>query len=465
MKPTPSNRFLLISRTLLGATLAAMSLSSLHAQTTGSWNTDGTTTTALNWNTTASWTGLTGGLVPNAIGAAPSFTFNITGARAITLNGDKIVGTLNIDDPTTAFFAYTLSAGTPSTSQLIFDVDSGSAALNTPNVSSTVTNTISAGITLNDPLVITTTRTSVSGGGITLSGIITDGASSHSITKNGNGAMTMSNANLYDGGTTINAGRINASNVTAFGTGIVEVKSGGQAYVTNAGTYANNFEIEGIGLTETAGNLGAIRLQGCTLNGTITLTGNARITAFGNTGTLTGNIGETGGSQSLELSNYSTTANSTITVNGDNDYTGGSTVKGAIVIANNNNAFGTGPVAIQSNGTATRVTRVQLGTDVVIDNDIIINTNAETGFRGAIHSYSGNLATPSLAIVNGEIEIQGPVGNGGHLAAEASSLSVLRVMGPINVTNSSITPQVRVGTVELGGGGNYTQFNPKSEVE
>jgi autotransporter-associated beta strand protein len=95
---------------------------------------------------------------------------------------------------------------------------------------------------------------------------------------------------------------------------------------------------------------------------------------------------------------------------------------------------------------------------VVIDNDIIVNTNALTNFRGAVFSYSGNLTTPSLAIVNGDIEIQSGVGNGGHLGAEASSQSVLRVMGAINTSNG-IIPLVRVGTVELGGGGNYTALN------
>lgn len=101
---------------------------------------------------------------------------------------------------------------------------------------------------------------------------------------------------------------------------------------------------------------------------------------------------------------------------------------------------------------------MQLGTNVVIDNDIVVNSSAQTGFRGAVHSYSGSLTTPSLAVVNGDIEIQSAVGNGGHLASESGSLSVLRVMGAINVTNG-VTPSVRIGTVELGGGGNYTQLN------
>jgi fibronectin-binding autotransporter adhesin len=289
--------------------------------------------------------------------------------------------------------------------------------------------------------------------------VITDGADSFRLTKSGSAHLQLNTANTYDGGTTIESSRIQAGNIASFGTGTVKVLSGGQAFFTVGGTNTNNYEIEGSGWTESSGNLGAIRLTGTTLSGAITLTGDARITAHGSTGALTGNISETGGARALELSNYSTATDSTITVSGNNSYSLGTIVKGAVVVANSNNTFGTGPISIESNGTAARITRVQLGTDVVINNDITIKSNAQTGFRGAIHSYSGSLTTPSLAIVNGTIEIQGAMGNGGHIAAESASLSVLRVMGAINVTNSSVVPLVRLGNVELGGGGNYIQLN------
>ena len=291
-----------------------------------------------------------------------------------------------------------------------------------------------------------------------ISGVLTDGAGSFRLIKNGSAHLQLNTANTYDGGTTIESSRIQANNIASFGTGTVQVQSGGQAFFTVGGTNTNNYQIEGAGWTEPSGNLGAIRLTGTTLSGGISLTSSARITAHGTTGTLTGNISEVSTPSALELSNYNTSTNSTITVSGNNSYTGGTTVKGVILQANSNNAFGTGPVTIESNGTVARTTRVQLGTDVVINNDIVINSNAETAFRGAVHSYSGSLATPSLAVVNGDIEIQSGVGNGGHLASESGSLSVLRVMGAINVTNG-VAPAIRTGTVELGGGGNYTQLN------
>ena len=292
-----------------------------------------------------------------------------------------------------------------------------------------------------------------------LGGALTDGAGSFSLIKEGStGILVLNGANTYDGGTIINGGRVNAGSVTSFGTGTVTVADGAQAYIVGAGTCTNAFSIGGIGFSETAGNLGAIRLQGNTLSGPITLATDARITAYGSTGTLTGNIGETSPLTLLELSNYNTATDTTLTLSGANTYSGGTTVKGAIVVANSNTAFGTGAITIQSNGTAARTTRVQLGTNVTIDNDIIVNSNALTNFRGAVFSYAGDLSTPSVAVVNGDIEIQSAVGNGGHFGAEASSQSVLRIMGQINVLNN-IIPLVRVGTVELGGGGDYTQLN------
>lgn len=287
-----------------------------------------------------------------------------------------------------------------------------------------------------------------------IAGVISDGASSFKLTKKGSdSSLTLASANQYDGGTVIEGGRIQASNNASFGTGLVTVQSGGSAYLTGT-SYANAFKIEGIGFIEASGNLGAIRLQGSSITGPIALNFDARITAHGSTGSLLGNITQTLEPCALELSNYSTTTDSTITVAGNNSYSYGTTIKGAIVIANHNNALGTGPVLLQSNGTVARVTRLQLGTDIAINNDIVLDSNASTGVS-AITSYAGDNTTASVATVNGDIEILQAVGGGGHLASNKTSNSVLRVMGEITSPNG-VSVLVRQGTVELGGGGSYS---------
>lgn len=121
------------------------------------------------------------------------------------------------------------------------------------------------------------------------------------LVKNNVNSLTMDQANTYTGGTTINGGRINAANAGAFGTGNVTVNSGGQAWLSVAGPFANNFVLNGIGASEAAGNLGAIRFGGATINGSITLASNARLNAHGSNGTIAGGIVETGGARTLEI--------------------------------------------------------------------------------------------------------------------------------------------------------------------
>lgn len=443
-----------LRKAVLSIGLALLPVAGSHAQTTGTWNTTGTT--GLSWNTSTSWTGLSDGLVPNAVGATPNFTFNLTASKAITVDGDKTMGTLTIGDPTSTYYAYTLNAGTPSTSRLIFDqTDVADATITVQPTASTASNVINAGILLNDNLVINTLPTTTAAAVLTLGGVIDDVAGSFSVTKQGPSIATLNGANTYDGGTVIEEGRISATNSLSFGTGPVTVHEVCQAYLSSTGPVANAFTLSGIGYTETAGNLGAIRLAGATVSGPITLKGDTRITAHGSTGTLSGNIGELGGEYGLELSNYSTAGDSTITVSGDNSYGYGTTVKGAVVIANHNHAFGTGTVTIQSNGTAARTTRVQLGTNIElpVDNDFVLDSDAGTGVS-AITSYAGDNTTVSTAIVNGPVEILKKVGGGGHFASTKGSASVLRVMGAVTSPNG-VSVVIGQGTVELGGGGTY----------
>jgi autotransporter-associated beta strand protein len=323
--------------TPLASAIAVFTLTSLsQAQITGNWTYNGTVATSLSWGNTStvtsptnlrSWS--TAPNIPDSIDATANFNFNITSGRTITLDGDRTVGTMAIDDPSSSFQSYTFNAGAPATSGLIFDVSSGSASLTAGTANNTQTNAINVRVTLNAPLVITTTRTNVAGG-ISLAGTVTDGAASHAITKNGNGQLTLGAANNYDGGTTINGGRVQANVAASYGSGTVAVANGGQAYLaTTAGvTFANNFTIAGNGYSNTidaAAFNGAIRYQNNTTTGTITLTGDAGIGAFGATqsgtlaGPLVGNfnlgINPVAGSGQILLNGNASGMTGTITVN------------------------------------------------------------------------------------------------------------------------------------------------------
>jgi len=155
-----------------------------------------------------------------------------------------------------------------------------------------------------------------------------DGATPLTVVKNGPGALANFNkANTYTGGTIINGGRINAANVGAFGTGNVTVNSGGQAYlITPSAIYPSPFTIEGTGPTETAGNLGALRLENNSVSGDVTVANaGARLLAYsGATGTISGSLL---GSGNLEINSPAANHNGTITLAGFNEsYTGTITV-------------------------------------------------------------------------------------------------------------------------------------------
>ena len=171
---------------------------------------------------------------------------DLTANQVINMTSAITIGTLQLGDALGSS-VYTLAAGGGS---LTFDVSIGSAlllknhggggiaALNTMD-------TISTGVTLNSDLVI---NNALAGQGINITGIIDDGALAKSITKDGAGFVQLSGANTFDGGVTVNAGRLAVSlSNTAAGTDAITLNTGAQFDILNdtALTLANNFVIRG----------------------------------------------------------------------------------------------------------------------------------------------------------------------------------------------------------------------------
>ncbi len=102
-------------------------------------------------------------------------------------------------------------------------------------------------------------------------------------------------ANAYTGGTLINEGALKATDATAFGTGAVTVRPGGQAWITGV-TVTNMFTLSGYGAPENAGVLGALKLDNAAAaSGAITLANDSRVyVASGGTATLSGAISGSG---------------------------------------------------------------------------------------------------------------------------------------------------------------------------
>jgi hypothetical protein len=155
-----------------------------------------------------------------AAGDTVGLTFNITAARTVTINTtSRTVGTLNIGDSGSSYFAYTLAAS--GGARLTFN-NSGSTA-NLVQATTTATDVISTPITLTDNLSVSNNST------LTVSGVISGGKG---IAKTGTGTLTLSGVNTFTGGTTVSAGTLNlgASNVLA----------NTCALIMNGGTFSNS---------------------------------------------------------------------------------------------------------------------------------------------------------------------------------------------------------------------------------
>jgi fibronectin-binding autotransporter adhesin len=128
------------------------------------------------------------------------------------------------------------------------------------------------------------------------------------LVKIGNNVWRLTASDSYSGGTFIKAGRLTGANAGSYGTGLVTVTNSGQALLTAAAAFANNFSISGIGIAsqptgEALDNFGAIFLgaNGVSISGAVTLDADARITARGATTTGGAIDGQISGNFNLEL--------------------------------------------------------------------------------------------------------------------------------------------------------------------
>ncbi|EBN0209680.1 autotransporter outer membrane beta-barrel domain-containing protein, partial [Salmonella enterica subsp. enterica serovar Kentucky] len=165
----------------------------------------------------------------------------------------------------------------------------------------------------------------------------------------GDKTLTLSGANSYTGGTTISGGTLVASNVEALGSG--DVTDNATLELNTGGDFANN--IGGTGSVVKSGD------KTLTLSGTNSYTGGTTISggtlvannveALG-TGDVTNNATlelNTGGDFDNAISGSGQVVKSgdkTLTLSGANSYSGATTISGGTLIATHVNALGTGAI-------------------------------------------------------------------------------------------------------------------------
>ncbi|EOE9438867.1 autotransporter-associated beta strand repeat-containing protein [Salmonella enterica subsp. enterica serovar Kentucky] len=170
-----------------------------------------------------------------------------------------------------------------------------------------------------------------------------------SVVKSGDKTLTLSGANSYTGGTTISGGTLVASNVEALGSG--DITDNATLELNTGGDFANN--IGGTGSVVKSGD------KTLTLSGTNSYTGGTTISggtlvannveALG-TGDVTNNATlelNTGGDFDNAISGSGQVVKSgdkTLTLSGANSYSGATTISGGTLIATHVNALGTGAI-------------------------------------------------------------------------------------------------------------------------
>lgn len=407
----------------------------------GAWNVDNSSswTTASNWNPAA---------VPGiAAGDVVDLTFNITTARTITIDTtSRLVGDLNIGDSGAALFGYTLAA---SGAGIGLSLDGTGTTAATVDFVADAANTISAPLTLVDDAIFRSNFQSVQ----TLSGIIAGTTKNITFNNDTNGTanaatsllgqFAVSGANTFTGTTTISDVRVTASNNTAFGAAnnVVNVQTGGQVYVSGGQTLNYAYNIAGNGWQETAGQLGAIRVEGgSVIAGTVAMSANAAIGGNG-TGTVSALISGTG----MTLTKVGT---GTIILSGTNTYSGGTviggTTTGSVLQLNSNAGAGTGAISFLNGGTG----RLVVNGGVTISNTINIGVGAGgVAGRGLIEQTGGTAAT-----VNGPINITATPGAGGHFLGGVAGNEL--ILG--GAVTSSVGVIQQAGRVVYKGGGSYT---------
>ncbi len=142
---------------------------------------------------------------------------------------------------------------------------------------------------------------------------------SYGITKVNNGILELTDANSYNGATTINGGTLQVGNVNALGTG---------ALVDNSGALdLNGFSISVPGLS---GSTGVVSNSAVGSSGTLTV-GQSNSTSFG------GSITDGAGQLALDL-----TGTGTLTLTGTSSFSGGTTIDSGTLVVTNNEGLGDG---------------------------------------------------------------------------------------------------------------------------
>jgi len=383
----------------------------------------------------------TGGIVVNANGQL------VLGAIALgnTISGaGKVIKTGSGTGSLTGANSY--SGGT--------EIEAGTLAVTSPGALGTGAVNIAGGSLLS----ITHTGTSAA----TLSNGLTGAGG---LVKEGSGALALAGAaNSYSGGTTINAGRIDALANGALGSGGIVVASGAQLGL-GAISLANI--ISGAGKVIKSGS-GTGTLSGANSHsgGTDIEAGTLAVSSPGVLGAGAVNIASGAllsvthaGSASAALANPLTGSGSlakegagTLTIDTSNTYSGGTAINGGRIAIGASDALGSGGIAVAS--------AAELGIGAVTLANVVSGAGriVKTG-SGAASLTGANTHSGGIDIQAGSLAVSGnaPLGTGAVSIASGASLNYTNAAAATFASAlSGAGTFAKLGTGQLTFGSNFT---------
>ena len=392
-----------------------------------------------------------GGFVASGSGKATGNIVNISGNA--DLSTATVAGGISSSD---AFTGNTLNKNSDAAVHIarnFASVNFGySGNANIGELDSTPTGSALSGVTVN-----------TNANNVSFDGVI---SGSGSITKAGAGTLILSGTNTYSGGTTISAGTLSIGSDTNIGSGTNTIGNKGTLLLSGNGTYTNDWTLSGAGsaiatdnnntLSGVLSGNGGLTKTGA---GTLTLTGNntyAGGTAI-NDGTLKGNIAS-GTDLSIADSATYDGANAARSVGGLNGggkllNTSGLTVQSgdfAGIIDNSNTSLtktGAGTLTLTGNNAYTGSTTISDGTlkgNIASGTDLSIADSA---------IYDGDNKARSVGGLNGA----GKILNTNGLTVQSGDFA-----GIIDNSNTSLLKN-GAGTLTLTGNNAYTGSTTISE--
>jgi len=217
-------------------------------------------------------------------------------------------------------------------------------------------------------------------GGVTISSIIVNDAGNHiTLGGAGSGVLTLSGANTFTGGVTINSGTLRAGSTTALGPAANATLTFGAG---STGKFQlNGFDTTIIDLTTNATVGTPIIESGSGTGGTDTLTVNTA-----NTDTYAGVL-QNGSTRLLALTKSGA---GTLILSGNNTYTGGTTINAGILRAGTTTAIGQAASATLTFGSGSTGTFQLFGFDTTV---VGLNSNTLTVGTPVIENGTAGTAT------------------------------------------------------------------------